>query len=94
MSRSGNWYDNMPTESFCGTLKQELVYQRRFRTRAEARAAIQEYIEVFYNRTRRHTALGNLAPTATRDRNRRTADRVPHLRSGKCGILEEEENHG
>lgn len=62
MSRKGNCYDNAPTESFWGTLKQELVYQVRFKTRAEAEAAIQEYIEVFYNRIRRHTALGNLAP--------------------------------
>ncbi len=43
-------------------MKEELVYHRRFRTRVEAQAAIQEYIEVFYNRMRRHSALGNLAP--------------------------------
>ncbi len=62
MSRKGNCFDNAPVESFWGCLKQELVYQRRFRTRAEAQAAIQEYIEVFYNRMRRHSALGNIAP--------------------------------
>ncbi len=62
MSRRGNCYDNAPTESFWGFLKQELVYQRRFTTRAEAKAAIQEYIEVFYNRIRRHSILGNIAP--------------------------------
>lgn len=62
MSRKGNCYDNAPTESFWGTLKQELVHHRRFTTRAEARAAIQEYIEVFYNRMRRHSSLGNVAP--------------------------------
>ena len=62
MSRKGNCYDNAPVESFWGCLKQELVYQRRFHTRAEAQAAIQEYIEVFYNRMRRHSALGNIAP--------------------------------
>ena len=62
MSRKGNCYDNAPVESFWGTLKEELVYHRRFRTRVEAQAAIQEYIEVFYNRMRRHSALGNLAP--------------------------------
>ena len=62
MSRKGNCFDNAPVESFWGCLKQELVYQRRFSTRAEARAAIQEYIEVFYNRMRRHSALGNIAP--------------------------------
>jgi transposase InsO family protein len=62
MSRKGNCTDNAPTESFWGALKQELVHHRRFATRAEAKAAIQEYIEVFYNRMRRHSALGNLAP--------------------------------
>lgn len=62
MSRKGNCYDNAPVESFWGTLKEELVYHRRFQTRAEAQAAIQEYIEVFYNRMRRHSALGNLSP--------------------------------
>ena len=62
MSRKGNCYDNAPVESFWGTLKEELVYHRRFRTRVEAQAAIHEYIEVFYNRMRRHSALGNLAP--------------------------------
>lgn len=62
MSRRGNCYDNAPTESFWGSLKQELIYNRRFATRAEAKAAVQEYIEVFYNRIRRHSVLGNIAP--------------------------------
>lgn len=62
MSRKGNCYDNAPTESFWGTLKQELIYHRRFRTRLEAQAAIQEWIEIFYNRIRRHTSLGGVAP--------------------------------
>lgn len=62
MSRRGNCFDNAPTESFWGTLKQELVYHRRFATREDAKSAIQEYIEIFYNRMRRHSALGNVAP--------------------------------
>lgn len=62
MSRKGNCFDNAPTESFWGTLKQELVYHRRFQSREEAKAAIQEYIEIFYNRMRRHSALGYVAP--------------------------------
>ena len=62
MSRRGNCYDNAPTESFWGFLKQELVYHRRYATRAEAMASIQEYLEVFYNRIRRHSVLGNIAP--------------------------------
>ncbi len=63
MSRKGTWYDNAPTESFWGHLKQEFVNHRRFRTRAEAKVAIQEYITIFYNRMRRHSALGNVAPS-------------------------------
>jgi transposase InsO family protein len=62
MSRTGNCYDNAAMESFWGTLKQELVYRREFATREEARAAIFEYIEVFYNRQRRHSALGYISP--------------------------------
>lgn len=62
MSRRGNCYDNAPMESFWGSLKTELVHHRRFATRAEAKACISEWIEVFYNRQRRHSRLGNLAP--------------------------------
>ncbi len=62
MSRKGNCYDNAPTESLWSHLKQELVHHRRFETRAQAKAAIQEWIEVFYNRMRRHSKLGNVAP--------------------------------
>jgi putative transposase len=64
MSRRGNCYDNAPMESFWGTLKNELVHQRRYETRAQARQELAEYIEVFYNRQRRHSRLGNLSPTA------------------------------
>ena len=63
MSRKGNCYDNAPTESFWGCLKQELVHHCRFKTRAEAKAAIQEYVLVFYNRMRRHSSIGNIAPS-------------------------------
>lgn len=62
MSRKGNCYDNAPMESFWGSLKNELVHHRRYATRAEAEASIREYIEIFYNRQRRHSRLGNLAP--------------------------------
>jgi transposase InsO family protein len=62
MSRTGNCYDNAPAESFWGTLKTELVYLERFATREQARAAIFEYIEVFYNRTRLHSSLGYVSP--------------------------------
>lgn len=62
MSAKGNCFDNAPMESFWGSLKNELVHHRRYETRAEAEASIREYIEIFYNRQRRHSRLGNLAP--------------------------------
>ncbi|TKB79438.1 MAG: IS3 family transposase [Nitrospira sp.] len=64
MSRKGNCYDNAPMESFWGTLKTELVHHRRYDTREQARREITEYIEVFYNRQRRHSRLGNCSPAA------------------------------
>ena len=62
MSRKGNCYDNAPVESFFGTLKTELVFHQQYATRAEARLDIFEYIELFYNRFRRHSALGYKSP--------------------------------
>jgi transposase InsO family protein len=62
MSRKGNCYDNAPMESFWGSLKNELVHHCRYETRDEAKASIQEYIEIFYNRQRRHSRLGYVAP--------------------------------
>ncbi len=62
MSRKGNCYDNAPMESFWGTLKNELTYHQRYETRAQARREITKYIEIFYNRQRRHSKLGYLAP--------------------------------
>jgi putative transposase len=62
MSRPGNCYDNAAMESFWSSLKRELVHRCQFATRAEARAAIFEWIEVFYNRERLHSALGYHSP--------------------------------
>jgi len=62
MSRKGNCYDNAPMESFWGILKTELTFHRNFKTRDEARKAITEYIEVFYNRQRKQQKLGYLSP--------------------------------
>lgn len=62
MSRKGNCYDNAFIESFWSSLKYETVYHRKFATRAEARAALFDYIESFYNRTRLHSSLGYLSP--------------------------------
>ncbi len=63
MSRKGNCYDNAPMESFWGSLKSELMYQHhRYATRTEAIASIREYIEIFYNRQRRHSKLEYRTP--------------------------------
>jgi len=62
MSSKGNCYDNAPMESFWGVLKQELIYHSHFRTRQEAKQAIIEYIEIFYNRQRLQANLGFISP--------------------------------
>lgn len=62
MSRAGNCYDNAAMESFWGKLKTELVHRRNFASRTQARRAIFEYVEVFYNRQRLHSALGYKSP--------------------------------
>lgn len=64
MSRRGNCWDNAPTESFFATLKKEMVYRTRFETREQARSAIFRWIEVWYNRKRRHSTLGYISPEA------------------------------
>jgi putative transposase len=68
MSRRGNCYDNAPTESLWSSLKLELIYQRKFETRLQAESAIKEYIEVFYNRIRLHSSLGNIPPAIFAER--------------------------
>jgi transposase InsO family protein len=62
MSRKGNCYDNATMESFWSTLKLELIYRHQFATRAQARIAIFDYIESFYNRQRTHSALDYQSP--------------------------------
>lgn len=62
MSRKGNCWDNAVAESFFKTMKTEMVYHRSFQTKAEAKLAVFEYIEVWYNRQRRHSALSYLTP--------------------------------
>ena len=64
MGRSGNCFDNAPMESFWGTLKQELIHHRHYKSRQEAMADITEYIEIFYNRQRLQARLGYLSPVA------------------------------
>ena len=63
MSRRGKCYDNAPMESFWASLKKECVHHHHYRTQNEARTSIFEYIDVFYNRIRRHTSIGNQSPS-------------------------------
>jgi putative transposase len=67
MSGVGNCYDNAVAESFFGLLKRERVYRRQYRTRAEARADIFDYIERFYNQQRSHSFTQGLAPKNFRE---------------------------
>jgi putative transposase len=62
MSGRGNCYDNAISESFIGSFKTELVYQEIFPTRRVARSMVFDYIEVFYNRQRIHSSIGNMSP--------------------------------
>jgi putative transposase len=62
MSRKGNCYDNAAMESFFSTLKQELIYHQQYENRAQAKLNIFEYIQVWYNRQRRHSSLGYESP--------------------------------
>ena len=64
MSRKGNCWDNALMESAFGRIKSELVHLTDFATREQARAEVFDYIEVFYNRQRRHSSLGYLSPAA------------------------------
>lgn len=62
MSSKGNCYDNAPAESFFSILKRELIYHEVYKTREEAKTSLFQYIEIFYNRKRRHSALGYMSP--------------------------------
>jgi putative transposase len=64
MSRKGNCWDNAPMESFFHTLKTELVMHCDYQTRTQARSSLFDYLEVFYNRQRRHSAIHYVAPLA------------------------------
>jgi len=64
MSQRGNCYDNAVTESFYSSLKKERIRRKIYAIRAEACAEIFDYIEMFYNRTRRHSHPGQVSPAA------------------------------
>ncbi len=80
MSRRGNCWDNAVAESFLSSLKKERIRKRVYKTRDLARADVFDYIEVFYNRTRRHTHLGGVSLEAFRKQGRGV--RLGHV----CGI--------
>ncbi len=61
MSRKGNCWDNAVAEAFLGSLKKELIKKQIYRSRDHATAAIADYIETFYNRSRRHSHLGGIS---------------------------------
>ena len=62
MSRKGNYYDNSSAESFFATLKKELIYRNSYQTKSEAKKAIFEYIEVWYNRKWLHSSIEFMSP--------------------------------
>jgi transposase InsO family protein len=74
VGRPGTCWDNAVAESFFATLKTELLHRQTWPTRQHARTAIFDYIEVFYNRQRRHSTLGYLAPAEFELRYHRQAD--------------------
>jgi putative transposase len=63
MGSRGDCFDNAVAESFFATFKKELIHRRAWPTKAELRGEVFEYIEIFYNRRRRHTRLGQLSPS-------------------------------
>ena len=62
MSKKGDCYDNAMIESFWGTIKEECLGKNVYQTRKDAKTAVFEYIEVFYNRKRKHSSLGYMSP--------------------------------
>lgn len=73
MSRKGNCWDNAVAESFFGALKSEMVHRTVFKTRKEAEMSIFEYIEIFYNKSRLHSALGYVSPDEYEEKSRTAA---------------------
>ena len=76
MSRKGNCWDNAMMESFFGSLKIEWVYGKDYANRQEAKEDLFRYIEVFYNRQRRHASLGNISPAEFEQRHEVTPDQA------------------
>lgn len=79
MTKAGNCYDNAAMESFWSTLKTEMVYRKRFQFHGDARLALFDYIEVFYNRKRLHSALGYRSPVEFESRREQNIFTVPQV---------------
>jgi putative transposase len=73
MSRKGNCWDNAVAESFFHSIKTELIYTERYATRETAKQSIFQYIEVYYNRVRRHSTLGSIAPEIFENQDKKVA---------------------
>ena len=76
MCGKGSCFDNAIVETFFGTLKSELVYFNNYRTKVEAKQSIFEYIEIYYNRYRRHSALDYMSPVEFENKRKLTIPRV------------------
>jgi transposase InsO family protein len=83
MGSKGDAHDNAVAESFFATLKKELVHRRSWPTRRELATEVFDYIEAFYNRTRRHSTLGMLAPLEFE--NRTLSEHPPSLAASPLG---------
>jgi transposase InsO family protein len=88
MGSKGDCFDNAVAESFFATLKKELVHRRSWPTRRELTSEVFEYIEAFYNRVRRHSTLGMLAPVEFE--NRTLSSHRPSLAASRLGSSQEQ----
>jgi len=73
MSRKGNCWDNAVAESFFHSIKTELIYTERYATRDEAKQCVFQYVEVYYNRVRRHSAIGSIATVVFENQSKKAA---------------------
>jgi putative transposase len=90
MGAKGSCFDNAVLESFHATIKKDLIHRRSWPTKGEARVAVFEYIEVFYNRRRRHSTLGYLSPVQFENSSR--GDRVTGLAASRLASIDRKIN--
>lgn len=86
MSGKGNCYDNAVMESFFHSLKTELIYQTKYETREKAKEEIFKYVEIFYNRKRKHSYLGYLSPNEFEKKNVSTNLSTKSLQDQKISL--------